>query len=188
MTRVDGEAAYAVTHGVLHSQCYFWRVTEGKGLMWLSCSRIQLFPGENWEAWSLSLLGSENSRRLPPCHHPRGRSNSFALLYQAADPSCPIPFSWELLAPGSTVNGQGECIMLPGCLPSQSSSILWFSHCHLAQWMLLWLCKTTSVIGLFSLLECWCKKSNKTYSFLSRLVSFGLCCLSCPLQERLLIN
>lgn len=174
--------------------CYILSVISGGSLKardWCGCPvpEFSFFLGKTGKPdLSLSLLGSENSRRLPPCHHPRGRSNSFALLYQAADPSCPIPFSWELLAPGSTVNGQGECIMLPGCLPSQSSSILWFSHCHLAQWMLLWLCKTTSVIGLFSLLECWCKKSNKTYSFLSRLVSFGLCYLSCPLQERLLIN
>lgn len=136
VTEADGETAYAVTPSVLHSQCCFWRTTEGKGLTYLSCSRIQLFPGKTGKL-DLSLLGSETSRRLPPWHHPRRQSNSSAVLGQPADPSCPILCSQELLAPGSsTVNGEGEWIMLSGCLLSQPASIFSFSHCHLAQWLL----------------------------------------------------
>ena len=63
VTKVNGEAIYAVSHSVLHSQYYFWRATEDGGLPGLSCSRIQLFPGKPGSLVSLS--GSENSGSLP---------------------------------------------------------------------------------------------------------------------------
>ena len=53
--------------------------------------------------------------------------------------------SLELLAPGSAVDGEGGRIILPGCLLSQSAWMFWFSHYQHAQWMFLWLCKTTFV-------------------------------------------